>query len=362
MPEDMLSFGGNAGLEFVRTNVIDFWLVGLASVETEETPKEKSIGWIASDSDGSWYRALRSAALMLILKYSMLVMGMPEGKVYDLAVAAMMRSVMTFDLSEGIEETHKLALVCRKGRESLMLEKLEAFGKGHEDKLPETETESSLTASSPRLDPGVRAADAFRSVLVDPPESRFVAGEGLADMDHIRRHARAVIDLEKEFEFSLGPHRLDTLSPPVLSAPVQDEVAHRYSRLPLERADYFHQKRIEQEIARLEIIISQAANRASALKSALARVTKRRVRYLEQIELIQTIKARNLQTEAKIKAEQKELNRLKTPSDQLATPPLQMQSGTPHLISPLDSTDTTQLVIDVDADAEKALIEATMKQ
>lgn len=65
MPEDMLCFGRNVGLQFEQTNVIDFWLVGLASVETEETPKEKNIGWIASDSDGSWYRALRSAALML---------------------------------------------------------------------------------------------------------------------------------------------------------------------------------------------------------------------------------------------------------------------------------------------------------
>ena len=344
MPEDMTFFGGKAGLSFERTNVIDFWLVGFASIETEATPSENYVGWIANDPDDSiWYRHLRSAALMLILKYSMLAMGMPDGDIYDLAVAAMMRSVMTFDLSEGIEEISKLGLVCRKGREQLSLEKLGAYNETNEENVREKEKESLLNASSPRLGPAVRAADGFHSILVERPESRFVASEGLADIEHIRQPARSVLELEKAFDFSAGPDRLDSLSPspPVLSATATDEVARRYSLLPLERADNFHQKRIEQEIAWLDIIISQAANRASTLKAALASATKRKARYLEQIELIQTIKSNNLQMEEKIKAEQLELDwLLKPPSNKVASTPAQMQltpllHRSPHAISPL---------------------------
>ena len=109
--------------------------------------------------------------------------------------------------------------------------------------------ESPLTISSPRLTPGVCAADNFCVALVDLPESRFLASEGLSDINHIRRHARAVIELDKEFDFSPGSHRLDSLSPPALAPEAVDEIARRYSCLPLKRANTFHQKRIEQEIA-----------------------------------------------------------------------------------------------------------------
>lgn len=367
-PEDMLSSGPNAGLSFERTNVIDFWLVGFASVETEDTPGEKLVGWLKNDADGSWYRHLRSAALMLILKYSMLSMGMPEGNIYKLTVSAMMRSVLTFNLSNGIEETKKLGLVCHSGRKSLSLSDLEPYGfkdkKSDDVVIPETEAESPLTISSPRLTPGVRAADGFHHALVDPPESRFTASEGLSNIDHVRRHARAVIDLEKEYGYSPGPHRLDTLSPPVLAPEAIDEVARRYSRLPLERADKFHQKRMEQEIARLDIIISQAANRASALKDALARVKKRRAKYLEQLELIQTIKANNIMMGDKIKAEQLELKRLKSSFDKTVESPLVQtvsQRVTPRSFATSDASLSEACKgMEDDVDEEEALIQATM--
>ncbi len=260
-PEDMLPSGSNVGLSFECTNVIDFWLVGFAAVETQDTPSENFVGWLKNDEDGSWYRHLYSATLMLILKYSMLSMGTPEGDIYNLTISAMMRSVLTFSLSDGIAETTKLGLVCRSSRKSLSLFNLEPYGfpdRKSDDMpvIPEMPEESPLTISSPRLTLGVRAADNFRVALVEPPESRFIASEGLSDINHIRRHARAVIELDKEFDFSPGSHRLDTLSSPALTPKAVDEIARRYSRLPLERADTFHQKRIEQEIARLDIIVS----------------------------------------------------------------------------------------------------------
>ncbi len=235
----MLSSGSNVGLSFERTNVIDFWLVGFAVMETQDTPSENFVGWLKNDEDGSWYQHLCSSALMLILKYLMLLMGMSEGDIYDLTISAMMRSVLTFSLSDGIAKTTKLGLVCRRGRKSLSLFNLEPYGfpdrkSDNMPVIPEMPEESPLTITSPRLTPGVRAADNFRVALVEPPESRFIASKGLSDIDHIRRHARAVIELDKEFDFSPGPYQLDTLSPPALAPKAVDKIARCYFRLPLE--------------------------------------------------------------------------------------------------------------------------------
>ncbi len=169
----------------------------------------------------------------------MLSMRMPEGNIYNITILAMMRLVLTFSLSDGIAETTKLGLVCRPGRKSLSLFNLEPYGfldRKSDDMpvIPEMSEESPLTISPPRLTPGVHVADDFRVALVEPPESRFLASKGLSDIDHIRRHARAVIELDKEFDFSPGPHRLDSLSPPALAPEAVDKIARRYSRLPLE--------------------------------------------------------------------------------------------------------------------------------
>lgn len=106
----MLSTGTTPGLSFDRHNVIDFWRVGLASVVTEVTPEESYVGWIRNDP-GVWYRHLRTYALMLILKYCMMSMGMPQGELYELTVATIMRSVLTFDITDGIDGTWKSTLL-----------------------------------------------------------------------------------------------------------------------------------------------------------------------------------------------------------------------------------------------------------
>lgn len=311
----MLSTEELAGLRFERANVIDFWMVRFAAIETEKTPAKNMVGWLKTDEDDGWYTHLHTSALMLILKYTMLSMGPPEGDIYDLTVAAMMRSVLKFSPQDIENSSKKYELMCCPGQNPLFLEDLvlcpyayRGIGKdGKAIKAPEIpeerEAESPLTISSPRLRPGVRAAESLCVALVQPPESRFSASPGLSDIDHIRHHACTVISMEKEFDFSSGPYRLDTLSPPVLIPEVIDEVACRYSRLALERADAFHAARIEQEIAQLDIIVSKAANWASALKATLARATKQKSKYKEQLELICTIKANNIMMEEKIKAE-----------------------------------------------------------
>ena len=46
IPEDILSTKDLVGLSFKRGNMIDFWIVGLVAVETEEIPKGKIVCWI----------------------------------------------------------------------------------------------------------------------------------------------------------------------------------------------------------------------------------------------------------------------------------------------------------------------------
>lgn len=161
----------------------------------------------------------------------MLQMGLLEGNVYNLTVAAMMHSVLTFSLINGIKEKHKLDLLCCPARMSLLLYNLEPYGVEPEkpDKvpiIPKMKVKSTITISTSRLVPGVWAANSFCAALVDPPISRFTTSPGLSDVDHVRRHACVVVEIEKKTGFSLGPYQLDTLFPPVLVPGVVDKMAY----------------------------------------------------------------------------------------------------------------------------------------
>lgn len=79
---------------------------------TKTTLKGKYVGWIQSDLDNAIYNHFHTSSLILILMYLMLAIEMPQGKIYKLTIAMLMRSVLTFDIAEGIAETWKFALVC----------------------------------------------------------------------------------------------------------------------------------------------------------------------------------------------------------------------------------------------------------
>lgn len=175
---------------------------------------------------------------MFILKYSILSMKISEGNIYNLIISAMMHSVLTFSLNNNILEITKLGLVYRPDWKSLSLFNLEPyrFSDRKSDDIPvisEMAKESLLTISSSRLTQDVCAGSNFSIALVNPLESRFIASEGLFDIDHIRRYACAVIELDKEFNFSPAPHQLDTLSPLALATQVVDEIPCCYSCLLL---------------------------------------------------------------------------------------------------------------------------------
>ena len=90
-------------------------------------PDETYIAWICNDLDNACYIYLCTSALMLILKYSMMAMGMPQGNTYKLTVATIMRSVLTFNIIDGIDGMLKSTLVCCKSQEPLKLSNFEVY-------------------------------------------------------------------------------------------------------------------------------------------------------------------------------------------------------------------------------------------
>lgn len=169
----------------------------------------------------------------------MLSMGMPEGNIYDITILAIIYLVLTCSLNNGIVETTKLGLLYRLDQKLLFLFNLEPY-RFPDRKLdnmpviPEMLEKSSLTISFPQLTLDIRAADNFCIVLVEPLKYQFIASEGLSDIDYICCHVCAVIELDKEFDSSSGPHRLDILSPFALAPEAVDEIACCYSCLSLE--------------------------------------------------------------------------------------------------------------------------------
>lgn len=74
--EDTLSIEDLADLPFKYGNEIDFWIVALAAMKTKETPTENIMCWVKNNSEDGWYKDLQTVALMLILKYIILVIGL----------------------------------------------------------------------------------------------------------------------------------------------------------------------------------------------------------------------------------------------------------------------------------------------
>lgn len=64
---------------------------------------------------------------MLILKYSILQIGLLEGNIYNLTFVAMMYFLLTLSLINDIKEKYKLNLLCYSTRLSLLLYNLKLY-------------------------------------------------------------------------------------------------------------------------------------------------------------------------------------------------------------------------------------------
>lgn len=307
----MLYFNDKKGISFSRANVIDFFMVGLAAVETKDSKDECSIGWIKDDEDDTWYNALRTVALSLILKYCMMQMNTPKGDVYELAVHMMIRSVVTFDVKDGFTQDLKLRLVCKKSETPLILDGLLPLVSSADrpNEVPIVLSPDPILTSSPSIVPGVRAASAFEKALLSPAPSSFAPREGPTDDDFHKDHVTQLIALNKRLEIQPSVHRIDTLSPPIYAADKADAIGKMYAYLPLEAADEWHRKRMVHEAARLQLITAQAANRHAQIESRIAAIDRRRVQRAKQQETIRQIKAANAQKQLELEAAEKELQR-----------------------------------------------------
>lgn len=307
----MLSLHDKEGLTFSRANVIDFFMVGLAAVETNYSDDESFVGWIKDDEDDTWYSALRSAGLVLILKYCMMQMNMPKGDIYELAVHMMIRSIVTFDVKDGFTPALKSRLVCKKTESPLSLDGLlpVMFEADGPYELPILESPDPIITSSPRITPGVRAASVFDKALLSPAPSSFTPGEGPTDEDHRRDHVKQLMALNKRLGIQPSVHRIDSLSPPAYAADKADAIGKMYAYLPLEAADEWHKTRMVHEAARLELIIAQAANRHGQIESRIAAIDRRRAQRAKQQDTIRQIKAANLQKQLELEAAEKKLQR-----------------------------------------------------
>lgn len=307
----MLYFNDKEGITFSRANVIDFFMVGMAAVETTDSEDERCVGWIKGDEDGTWYSALRSVGLALILKYCMMQMNTPKGDVYELAVHMMIRSIVTFDVKDGFTQDLKLRLVCRKSETPLSIDGLLPlmFSADGPKEIPILPSPDPILTSSPSIAPGVRAASLFEKALLSPVPCSFTPMEGPTDEDLQRDHVTQLIALNKRLGIQPSVHRIDSLSPPIYAVDQSDAIGKMYAYLPLEAADEWHKKRMVHEAARLELIIAQAANRHAQIDSRIAAIDRLRAQRAKQQNTIRQIKAANAQKQLELGAAEKKLQR-----------------------------------------------------
>lgn len=205
-----------------------------------------------NDLDDGWYKHLRTTALILILKYTMLAIGILVDNIYKLTVLAMMCFVFVFKIEDIESKNKKYELVCHLGWKLLLLENLVPYiyidnkkdGKAIDAKIPKREVKSSLTLSLLQLYPGVYTAKSLCITLIEFSKSWFAANLDLFDVEHICHYACAI----KDICFFSGLYHLNTLFPPIFALEIVNKLDYRNSRLLLEQANAFHMTHIKQEI------------------------------------------------------------------------------------------------------------------
>ena len=181
----MLIFEKKGPITFDRVNIINFWLIRFILMKTKDTPNAKFVSWIRDDLEKYLYKYLLISAIKMIFKYNMIKMKMSKRNMYKLIVTAIMRSVLTFNLFEDIEQWMKLLLVCRKMRKKLNLEDYKPYSSNGEDmSIPKSEKKSPINISSPQLTLSICATSIFYLALVNSPESLFIASPELSNIQH----------------------------------------------------------------------------------------------------------------------------------------------------------------------------------
>lgn len=107
----------NINLSFECIHIIVFCLVGFAAIKTEDILNKKIVGWLKNNKNGNWYWHCQFAALIFILNYLMLFIGILDGNIYtNLTIVTVIRFVFIFNLSDRIEKISKLEVICCGGQ------------------------------------------------------------------------------------------------------------------------------------------------------------------------------------------------------------------------------------------------------
>lgn len=295
LPEEMLLFNGDQGLSWGKANLIDFWLVGVAAVETEDT-SDGRVGWIAADNNGTWENALNNTALLLIRMYCLMAVDLPELEVCDIAVRRILRSVATFEFTE-LTPARKSSLVCNSLYMPYSLEGLEphSYSSVPTPTFPSPVQSSESWdegPSSPQETVGARTTALFNTQIL-PMEAKFRAVSEAKDSVFTKSHAQALTSSVHDVQFPPAPHRLDSFRAPAPLPEVATEIGSLYSRLPFGGKCALHRQLIEVEMQRLSVLIAQAADRREDLKQELVFITAAEQRRARRIATLREVKESN---------------------------------------------------------------------
>lgn len=86
-------------------------MIGFAIVKNKKSPAKNIVDWLNNDFNDNWYKYLRAMTLILILKYTMLVMSMSADNVYKQTIMTMIYSILIFKIKNIKSEGKKYELI-----------------------------------------------------------------------------------------------------------------------------------------------------------------------------------------------------------------------------------------------------------
>lgn len=237
------------GLTFKKSNVIDFWSVRPSAVQTKETSSER-LGWLQQDDDSTWFAALESAALTLIMGYVILAKGVQKEPLFHGLLKSLIRKVQTFGFGK-LTEMRKLNLVF-----SLPTGK-EEFGSGIA--IHEYESDVTLASSSSPVDEGCKpdaaaCDDLFGVAAANKAKHDQAAQE--EDARIMQDLASVTAEILTDAEYGSQSFCLDSIRPPCLENHIADAIGFEYSRAQFAAKHLLHVDLIKLEIKRINTLVA----------------------------------------------------------------------------------------------------------
>ena len=211
----MLKFNDLDGLLWEQATSIDFWLVGLAAIETENVGSAREIGWIKGDSDRRWYLDLTRIALDLIARYAAAIVDIPSGVLSSNSVRDILRVVPIN--AQASQNDMKSKLVLRKQEAELSLVGLHPWDPNHWSLgMLSSGNDSDTDQPFEVTEAGVRARQEFPRATAAKTDEYQAAGNKL-EAAFTRGLASDLGRMASQSEFVPRGYPLNFFTPPPLS-------------------------------------------------------------------------------------------------------------------------------------------------